>query len=186
MRIRSTANTENQGTLVTHSSEAPVYTVASIAVDENMVAVNLTIDMDKEDADPFEGVSPVFARFSELSIATDMLFIIAREDKPVKELGFVIKEINLDQVLRIINSQNQTLGNPSIHVDKGLSRISIVGAALATRADIVSLIFEKLNAAQIPIRLVASGELRLSLLLPTEFARQAIQIVHQNIDLSDI
>jgi aspartate kinase len=186
LRIRSTSQTENTGTLVTHSSETPLYTVASIAVDDNMVAVNLTIDMDHEEADPFEGVSPVFARFTELAIPTDMLFIIAREDKPIKELGFVVKEKNLDQVLRIIESHSKRLGQPSLHLDRGLSRISIVGKALASRADVVSLIFEKLNAAQIPIRLVASGDLRLSLLLPTEFAKQSIQIVHKNIDLTDI
>ena len=186
LRIRSTKEGENVGTIVTHHSETPLYTVASIAVDDEMVAVNLTIDMDHEEADPFEGVSPVFARFTELSIPSDMLFIIAREDKPIKELGFVVKEKNLEQVLRIVESHNKRLGNPSLHLDRGLSRISIVGKALSSRADVVSLIFEKLNAAQIPIRLVASGDLRLSLLLPSEFARQAIKLVHQNIDLTDI
>jgi aspartate kinase len=183
LRIRSTANADDLGTLVTHRFVTPAYTVCGIAVDDNMVAVNLMIATSSENYDPFEGVSPVFARFTELAIDTDMLFIMSREDQPLKELGFVIKDDKLGQVLRVLESNSKQLGQPSLHVDQGLSRISIIGSGLSASPEVVALIFETLNTAQIPIKLVATSELRMSLLLPSEFAHQAVKIIHRNVEL---
>jgi aspartate kinase len=128
-------------------------------------------------------VCPVFSRFTELGIDTDMLLIMSREDQPVKELGFVIKNKNLDQVLRVLESNKQALGNPSLHVDQGLARISVIGSGLPESPQIVTSVFEKLSEALIPIKLVSTAELRMSLLLPSEFAHQALQIIHQNIEV---
>ncbi len=183
LRIRSASDKDDLGTLVTHRLATPPYTVCGIAIDDNMVAVNLTMDAGNEQHDPFEGVSPLFARFSELAINSDMLLIMSREDQPQKEVGFVVKEANLPQVLRVIEANRPQLGEPSLHVDNGLARISVVGSGLSASPDLVTAIFERLHEALIPIKLVSTTELRMSLLLPSEFAKQAVMIIHRNIEL---
>jgi aspartokinase len=43
---------------------------------------------------------------------------------------------------------------------------------------IVAQIFEKLNGAHLPVKLVSTTNLRISLLIPGEFAAYAVKVIH--------
>jgi aspartate kinase len=176
--VRSLPNDNDKGTLISHKLAVSGDTACGIVVDDNFANLSMTSDCEDGTNEPIKGVASIFLRFGELGIDTDMLFMLSREDQPVHELGFVVKEEMLPQVLRIIEANREKLALPLLHVEKGYSRVSVIGNEAADMPTIVSQIFDRLSAAHLPVKLVATTNMRVSLLIPGEFAGYAVKVIH--------
>ncbi|HEY9754366.1 MAG TPA: hypothetical protein V6C97_04335 [Oculatellaceae cyanobacterium] len=176
--VKSLPNENDLGTLISHRLAVSGDTACGIVVDDNFANLSMTSDCEEGNKEPIKGVASIFLRFAELGIDTDMLFMLSREDQPVHELGFVVKEEMLAQVLRIIEANRAKLALPLLHVEKGYSRVSVIGTETADMPMIVTQIFERLNAAHMPVKLVASTNMRVSFLIPGEFAAFAVKVIH--------
>ena len=176
--VRSLPNENSHATLISHRLAVSGDTACGIVVDDNFANLSMTSDCEDGVKEPIKGVASIFLRFGELGIDTDMLFMLSREDQPVHELGFVVKEVMLPQVLRIIEANRETLALPLLHVEKGYSRVSVIGNEMSDMPMIVSQIFERLNAAHLPVKLVATTNMRISFLIPGEFAGYAVKVIH--------
>jgi aspartate kinase len=176
--VRSLPDSRDKGTLISHSLAVAGDTACGIVVDNDFACLSMTSEAEAGPSEPIKGVASIFLRFGELGIDTDMLFMLSHEDQPVHELGFVVKEETLPQVLRIIEANCERLALPLLHVEKGYSRVSVIGNGIADMPLIVSQIFEKLNAAHLPVKLVSTTNLRISLLIPGEFAAYSVKVIH--------
>lgn len=179
--IRSLPNEDAPGTLISHRLAVSGDTSFGIVVDDDFASLSMTSDCEEGTNEPIKGVASIFLRFGELGIDTDMLFMLSREDQPVHELGFVVKEDMLPSVLRIIDANREKIALPLLHVEKGYSRISVIGNDNMDMAMIVSEIFERLNNAHMPVKLVATTTMRISFLIPGEFASFAVKTIHDAI-----
>jgi aspartokinase len=47
----------------------------------------------------------------------------------------------------------------------------------------VAGVFDALHNAAIPVQMVATGDLRMSVLLPTQHAHQAVKLIHERFDM---
>ena len=176
--VKSLPDSRDKGTLISHSLAVAGDTACGIVVDNDFACLSMTSEAEAGPSEPIKGVASIFLRFGELGIDTDMLFMLSHEDQPVHELGFVVKEETLSQVLRIIEANSERLALPLLHVEKGYSRVSVIGNGVADMPLIVSQIFEKLNAAHLPVKLVSTTNLRISLLIPGEFAAYSVKVIH--------
>ncbi len=64
-----------------------------------------------------------------------------------------------------------------------MARISIVSRAFSARPDVVAAVFETLNQATIPVLMVTTSELRMSVLMPTQYAHQAVKLIHDRFNM---
>lgn len=186
IRVRSTFQPDDLGTLVTHRFVAPEYTIAGISLDVSQASISLkTPHFAFNETKPLEGVTSLFTRLNELNIQTDMVMLLAREDEPLQELAFTLDEKALPRVKAIIESLDETLGKPHVSVDTDIARISVVGRRLTGRPEIVAGVFEALNSAEIPVQMVAAADIRVSVLLPIRYASFAVKLIHNRFELSD-
>src|SRR5262249_7198216 len=93
LRVRSTFEPADIGTLVTHQLVTPEYMVTGLACDLSQVCLTLTTDSPQSRC--LEGVSGLFTRLAELNIGTDMVMLLAREDEPSQELAFTVERKSL-------------------------------------------------------------------------------------------
>jgi aspartate kinase len=184
IRIRSTFAPEDQGTLITHRLLAPEYTVCGISLDVNQVFFRLKITSVHDDFKPVDAVSSLFTRLSELNITTDMVMLLAREDEPYQELMFTVGKSYAEKVCLIIDAYKEKLGRPEVGMDEKLARLSIVGRRFAGHPEIIASIFDTLSEAEIPIHMVTIGDLRMSILMPTELSNLALTQLHNSLGLS--
>lgn len=180
IRVRSTFEPDDIGTLITHRLVTPEYPLAGIACDTNQVSLTIT----STHGDPLEGISSLFTRLSELNIQTDMVMLLNREDEPSHELAFTVEKRSLSRVRSLIEAFNRELGSPRIDIDESIARISVVGRGLSGRPQVVAGIFETLYSAAIPVSMVASGDLRVSAIVPQDRARAAVKLIHDRFGLS--
>ncbi len=184
VRVRSTFEPEDEGTLITHHLFAPEYTICGIACDTSQASLCLNSHLIDSGHSQLEGVSGLFTRLKELGIVTDMVMLLAREDEPSQELAFTVEKKSLSRVQSIIAALNEELGQPKVSVDTDIARISVVGRGLASRPAIVADLFETLFNASIPVHMVATGDIKVSALVPAKHAREAVRLIHNRFDLS--
>lgn len=183
VRVRSTFQPEDLGTLITNRLVVPEYAVCSISCDMNQAAVTLKSRMVEKTAKSLEGVSSLFTRLQELSIQTDMVMLLAHEDEPSQEIAFTVDKKSLGRVQSIIENFDQSLGNPKSSIDTDIARISVVGRRLTSRPEIIASVFEALQSGGIPVNMVATGDIRISVLLPAKYARKAVKLIHRTFKL---
>jgi aspartate kinase len=186
IRVRSTFQPEDSGTLITNRLVAPEYTVCGLSLDLNQASINLKCPAQDVDAKRVEGVSSLFTRLQELNISTDMVMLLAREDEPCQEFAFTVEKRSVPRVLSIIESLGKTLGSPHIHCDTDIARISVVGRRLTSRPEVVATVFDQLSSASIPVLMVTSADLRVSIVVPASYAKEAVRLVHERFNLADV
>jgi len=186
VRVRSTFEPDDLGTLITHRLVTPEYTICGIACDMNQACLTLTSSLAASGHNPLEGVSGLFTRLKELSINTDMVMLLAREDEPSQELAFTVDKKLLARVQSIIEALDRELGCPRLAVDTDIARISVVGRGLTARPAVVADIFDTLFNASIPVQMVATGDIKVSALVPAKHAREAVRLVHNRFGLGGL
>ncbi|MBS1989872.1 MAG: aspartate kinase [Cyanobacteria bacterium SZAS LIN-3] len=185
VRVRSTFAPEDQGTLITHRVSSPEYTIAGIACDMNSAVITLKSLSPLNDTRPLEGISALFTRLQELAIQTDMVMVLKHEDEPSQELAFTIEKGSLPRVQQLIESLASSLGNPLMQVETDIAKVSVVGRRLTTRPEVVAGVFESLNLAAIPVQMVATGDMRISVLMPAKHGREAVKLIHERFNLAE-
>jgi aspartate kinase len=183
IRVRASHKPEDLGTLITHRWVAPDYAICAVAVDRNHASLTLTTTT--PGAQTLEGVSNLFTRLQELNISTDMMMLLAREDEPSQELALTVDRRAIARVKTIIESLSESLGQPKVTFDTTSARISVIGRHLTSRTDIVAGVFETLHAASIPVQLVATSDMRVTVLLPDHHAGEAVRLIHNRFKLAD-
>jgi aspartate kinase len=185
VRVRSTFEPQDQGTLITHRVSSPEYTIAGIACDMNSAVITLKSLSPLSDTRPLEGISALFTRLQELSIQTDMVMLLKHEDEPSQECAFTIEKSALARVQQLIESLATSLGNPLMQVETDIAKVSVVGRRLTARPEVVAGVFECLNLAEIPVQMVATGDMRISVLMPAKYGREAIKLIHKRFNLAE-
>ena len=71
-----------------------------------------------------------------------------------------------------------TLGFDHIDVDKGVVKVSIVGAGMLDNAGIAASMFGALYDADINIQMISTSEIKVSVLLDEADGNAAVQAIH--------
>lgn len=183
LRVRSTFQPKDLGTFIGPRISVPEYTVCGIACDMNQVAVTLKSRVVEKTTAQLEGVSSLFTRLQELNILTDMVMLLAHEDEPSQEVAFTVDKRSISRVQSLVESLSEPLSRPLVNLDSDIARISVVGRRLTTKPEIVASVFDALSAGGIPVSMVATGDIRVSVLLPAKYARDAVKLIHKRFGL---
>ena len=78
----------------------------------------------------------------------------------------------------MLEENKDVLEYDSVEVDDNVAKISLVGAGMMTRVGVASDRFEALYDAGINIQMIATSEIRISVLVNKDDANRAIKVVH--------
>lgn len=186
IRLRSTFEPDDPGTLVTHRQHAPDYVVCGIACDTNRVAFTLKLSsrlVRRINSDSsvhyLEGISRLFQSLNAQSILTDMVTLLGRDNETAPELIFTVDKRAARKVEQTIHELNEELGYPEVTIDSDIARISVVGSGLSCRRGVVAAIFDTLCNASIPVQMLTTGDIRVTALVPASYKNEAITRIHE-------
>ena len=111
----------------------------------------------------------VFSLLSRHNVNVDIILqSVGRSGS--KDISFTCPLSSLDDARRVLEENKDVLEYDSIEVDDNVAKISLVGAA--------SDMFEALYDAGINIQMIATSEIRISVLVNKDDANRAIKVVH--------
>lgn len=186
IRLRSTFEPDNEGTLITHKKDAPDYVVCGIACDTNRVAFNLKLtkklvqkNQNGATIHYLEGISHLFHALNSQSILTDMVTLLGKDNESAPELIFTVDKRAARKVEQTIIELSEDLGHPYVTTDSDIARISVVGSGLSCRRGVVAAIFDTLSSASIPVQMLTTGDIRVTALVPAKYKNEAIERIHE-------
>ena len=96
-----------------------------------------------------------------------------------RDLSFTVSRQNIDTVLSLLESLKPELHFREVHVNEDVARVSIVGSGIMGTGRGAAAMFEALSEEKINILMIASGELKISVLVEASQADQAALAIHR-------
>ena len=119
----------------------------------------------------------VFSALAKDGINVDMILqSIGHNGK--KDIVFTVTKSNLDKTIATLESLKETVPYQELSHRDNLSKVSIVGAGMVNNPGVAAKMFEALFDASINIHMIATSELKVSVLINIENAERAVQVIH--------
>lgn len=124
----------------------------------------------------------IFSLLAKKNINVDVILqSIGREGK--KDISFTTTEEHLDEALRLLEENKDTIAYESISSTKDVAKVSIVGAGMVSNPGVAAKMFEALYDAQINIHMIATSEIKVSVLIDAGYEDKAVRAIHDKFEL---
>lgn len=119
----------------------------------------------------------LFSKLSAKNINVDIILqSIGRNG--TKDISFTVSLENLSAAMDLLNAYVEVVGANSVVYDKDIAKVSIVGAGMETHPGVAAEMFEALYEANINIHMIATSEIKISVLIDREDADKAVLAIH--------
>lgn len=159
------------GTLVTEPMERTA--LSGVAKDADIARVTVRGVPDRPGA-----VLELFQLLSRADVNVDLILQSGSPDG-TGDLSFTLRSADAAKVQAILEEHRAALGLRSFALDPDAAKVSLVGAGLMDAPGMAVQMFRALAEAGINIRMIASSEIKLSVVVPRAEADKAVRAVHQ-------
>ncbi len=125
----------------------------------------------------------VFSLLSKKGIAVDLI-IQSIGNGGKKDISFTVSEGDLDEAIKILEDNQNSVNADNINWTKDVSKVSIVGAGMVNNAGVATTMFEALYNAHINISMIATSEIKISVLVDQKDAERAVVAIHDKFMLN--
>lgn len=160
------------GTIVREVANMEKMLISGVAKDNNVAKISITGIPDVQG-----WAFRIFSKLSARDINVDTILQSAvHGDK--RDIFFTVNEDRLDDAVEALNKYCESIEGAKLTCDKNVSKISIVGAGMQTHAGVAAKMFEALFTAHIDIQMIATSEIKVSVIVSQENADEAVRTVH--------
>jgi aspartate kinase len=165
---------EKPGTLVREEvKDMEDIVVRGVAADKNQVKVTVGALPDKP------GVAAgLFKELAKAHINVDMI-VQNVSAQGITDLSFTVPRTELGKARKVL----QALDYQSVHVDEDIAKISIVGVGMKSHSGVAYRMFDSLAKANINIGMIATSEIKISVVIKKDLADKATQVLHKAFEL---
>ncbi len=160
------------GTIVKEKSKMEKMLISGVAKDTDVARVSV-IGIPDEPGFAFK----LFSKLSAKNINVDIILQSIGRDG-TKDISFTCAADRLDDVNAALKDYIENIGAKEILSSTDVAKISIVGAGMESHAGVATKMFEALYDAQINIRMIATSEIKVSVLINKKDADRAVSAIH--------
>ena len=171
MSVRSSLN-NSEGTYVKEESQVEKMLVRGVTRDNDCARIALC---GVEDA-PGKAFQ-VFEMIAKAGISVDLILQPIGDGK-AKDISFTVAEGDLDATLKLLEENNGMIKAREIKSASDISKVSIVGAGMVNNSGVAAKMFEALSDAHINIKMIATSEIKISVLVAQNDAERAVNAIH--------
>lgn len=160
------------GTIVKETAKMEKMLISGVAKDTNVARISVTSIPDRP------GLAfKMFSKLAAKDINVDIILQSIGRDE-TKDISFTVAKEKGQQAIEICKDYANAIGAGEILYDDKVAKISIVGAGMETHAGVASRMFEALYDNQINIQMIATSEIKVSVLIDAADADRAVSAIH--------
>ena len=125
----------------------------------------------------------IFGELAENHINVDMIVQSAASEGQQADITFSLGRGDLDKALGLIGAAREKLGFRAIDSDAAVTKISVVGTAMRSQPGVARAMFETLAERGINIEVISTSEIKISVLIASEYTELAVRSLHTAFDL---
>ena len=162
-----------EGTFVKEESKVEKTLIRGVTRDNNIAKVSL-MDVDDVPGKAYQ----IFSVLADKKINVDLIIqSIGRNGK--QDVSFTVAQSSLKEAIKVLSDNNDTINAQEIIYDKKVCKVSIVGSGIANNPGIAAGAFKTIYEEKINIQMIATSEIKLSLLIAEEDAERAVVALHE-------
>lgn len=160
------------GTVVKEVKNLEKRAISGVAADNNIARVTVTNVPDKPGF-----AFKLFSKLSSSNIGVDIILQSYGKNN-LNDISFTVIKDCLDDTINILTKYINSLENCKIFYDENVSKVSIVGTGMETQVGIASKMFEALYESDINIQMIATSEIKVSVLIDSKDVNLALNSIH--------
>ena len=102
-----------------------------------------------------------------------------------KDISFTVSHNNLNEAVELLNNCKDQLGFDHIEYNCDVVKLSVVGSGMMSHPGVAAKMFECLYNENININMIATSEIRITVLIPEKDALRAMNAVHDAFGLAE-
>ena len=171
--------TRAEGTVVKEDAKVERMLVSGVAADKNTARISV-MGVKNEPGIAFK----IFNLLARNNINVDIIIqSVGREDR--KDISFTVARNDLQEAMTLLNENKDAITAREITCEVGVAKVSIIGAGMLSNPGVAAKMFEALYSANINIKMIATSEIRITVLIDEEDANRAVRTVHDAFDMGD-
>lgn len=127
--------------------------------------------------------SKVFGPLGAANINVDMIVQNITEEGKKTDMTFTVPRADLEKTLQVMANVRESVGYQSIHSDKGVAKVSVIGVGMRSHAGIAGTMFRTLAEKGINILVISTSEIKISVLIDEEYTELAVRALHAAYEL---
>ncbi len=171
--------TRAEGTVVKEETKVERMLVSGVAADKNVARISV-IGVKNEPGIAFK----IFNLLARRQINVDIIIqSIGREER--KDISFTVAKTDLADAMDLLNENKEMISAQEITNEENVAKISIIGAGMTGNPGVAAKMFEALASAHVNIKMIATSEIRITVLIDEADVNRAMRSVHDAFDLAD-
>jgi len=120
----------------------------------------------------------IFSALADYSINVDMIVQSSSINEGSTDITFTIPETDLKLAERTIKKTQEKIGFKKFISETNVVKISVVGNAMRTQSGVAKTMFETLAKNQINIHVISTSEIKISVLISSDYYELAMRSLH--------
>ena len=120
----------------------------------------------------------IFGELSKNHINVDMIVQSATGEGQGADITFSLGRGDLAKALELINAGRDRLGFQDLVATENVTKISVVGMAMRSQPGVAGTMFETLAERGINIEVISTSEIKISVLIASEYTELAVRSLH--------
>lgn len=169
--VRSSLNCE-EGTVVKEEVKVEKMLISGVAADKNTARIS-AIGVKDEPGIAFR----LCNLLAKNNINIDIIIqSVGREG--TKDISFTVARDALPETLEVLEKSREKLTAQRIDYEEGVAKVSIVGAGMMSNPGVAAKMFEAMYNEGVNIKMIATSEIRVTVLVEESEADRAVRAVH--------
>ncbi|MDR2933284.1 MAG: aspartate kinase [Oscillospiraceae bacterium] len=174
VRLEVLSSLENKpGTIVKEVSKMEKMLIKGVAKDDNIARISL-VGVRDEPGFAFK----VFSLLASLKINVDIILQSIGRDG-TKDITFTVAADDVKAAVNALNDAQESIGFAKLAWDDNVSKVSVVGAGMESNPGVAAKMFEALSEANINIHMISTSEIKISVLIDKDLAKNAVNAIHE-------
>ena len=164
---------DNPGTVICDEEESMEQRIVSaITVSRDEARISLLSVPDEPGR-----AALIFAALADANVNVDMI-IQSPSRTAGANISFTIPEGDLDRAERAIEALKAKIGHDRSIADRDVVKVSVIGVGMRSHTGVASTMFQTLADRGINIHNISTSEIKISVLIDSEYAELAVRALH--------
>ena len=164
--------TKAPGTIVKEKVNMEKMLISGVAKDTDVARLFVTCVPDRPGM-----VFKLFSKLAAKKINVDVILQSVGRDN-TKDIAFTVARDKGMEAKAICEQFASSIGAGQVDYDDNVAKVSIVGAGMESHAGVAAKMFEALYDKQVNIRMIATSEIKVSVIINKDDADRAVMAIH--------
>jgi aspartate kinase len=164
---------EAEGTWVVQEDQTmEAVLVSGVTLDQNESKITLSGVEDRPGL-----AARIFVPIARAGIVVDMIIQNAAADGRT-DMTFTVPRADLERALQMVTEIARQIGASGVRHEDQVAKVSIVGCGMRSHAGVAARMFEILAAERINIEMIATSEIKVSVVVNSKYGELATRVLH--------